>query len=155
MQVKWHHFHIHLLVGHKSRVPYYGYVNIYTYTIHIILLASPEKLLEAYGTLWIIILLIAQLESLNVTRNSCSSFYFEHVVLLLIHTRAIKLLWEFDKKLSKKWISMARSNQYTVSEAQSQCNDNEPPTVTSTEQVSYTCVSNCLLHVRVECSARR
>ena len=63
-----------------------------TYTIHIILLASPKKLLEAYGTLWIIILLIAQLESLNVTRNSCSSFYFERVVLLLIHTRAIKLL---------------------------------------------------------------
>ena len=33
---------------------------------------------------------------------------------------------------------MARCNQYMVSEAQSQCNDNEPPTVTSTEQVSYT-----------------
>ena len=49
---------------------------------------------------------------------------------------------------------MARCDQSTGAEAQSQCNDNEPPTVTSTEQVIYTCVSNCLLHVRVEYSAR-
>ena len=45
---------------------------------------------------------------------------------------------------------MSGCDQSTGAEAQSQCNDNEPPTVTSIEQVSYTCVSNCLLHVLVE-----
>ena len=49
---------------------------------------------------------------------------------------------------------MSGCDQSTGAEAQSQCNDNEPTTVTSIEQVSYTCVSNCLLHVLVECSAR-